>query len=146
MFHVLVRPASKLDQSGLERTAPRCRLIETGARCDNQRGTQLALNFCEQCESFRRDFRIRQNIFDCGELRFRQEKRVWLPVEQTFIDQLLRMNARAEDPDRPVNLGRNDGDQKCLRRLDHVRELHRPLRRLAFSKLARNGPGFRDDL
>jgi hypothetical protein len=56
------------------------------------------------------------------------------------------MNARAQDPDRLVNPGRNDGDQECLCRLDYMRELHRPLRSLAFSKFARNWLGFRDDL
>jgi hypothetical protein len=55
------------------------------------------------------------------------------------------MDARTNDPDSLVDLGRNRGDQKCLRRLNYVRKLHRALPSLAFSKSARNWLAPRDD-
>jgi len=60
-------------------------LIQTCARRDDNTRTGAALDLRQQRQSFSRDFRIGQNIFYCDKLRFRQEKRVWLPVEQTFV-------------------------------------------------------------
>ena len=94
----------------------------------------VALDLHQQRQSFRGNFRVGQNIFYRGQLGFRQEKRVWLPVEQTFVKQFLRMNAGTEDPDRGIDsvsvIGwksmarvRDYGGQKRLCRLYNVGKL-----------------------
>ena len=65
---------------------------------DARTGTDLH----EQRQPFRGNFRVGQNIFYRSELGFWQEKRVWLPVEQTVVKQFLRMNAGTEDPHRRI--------------------------------------------
>jgi hypothetical protein len=102
----------------------------------------------EQRQPFCRNFRVGQNIFYRGQLSFWQEKRVWLPVEHAFVKQFLRMNAATEDPNRGIDIlsiigcepmpqACDHGCEKRLRRLDHMRKLHRPLRplyRMEFSR------------
>jgi hypothetical protein len=92
----------------------------------------------EQREPFRCHFRVGQNIFNRSEFRFWQEKGIWLPIEQTFVKQFLRMNAGTKDPNRLVDLARDGGDEKCLRRLDDMRKVYRPLCSLNCAKLARD--------
>jgi hypothetical protein len=137
-LHFLVRPAPKANDRRLKRAALRRSLIETFARCHNQVRTGLALGLHEQHEPFRCDFWIGQNIFNRSEFRFRQEKRIWLPIQQTFVEHFLRMNAGTKNPNRLADLARDGGDQKCLRRLDDVRKPHRPLCSLDCAKFARN--------
>jgi hypothetical protein len=89
----------------------------------------------EQRQSFRRDLRVGQNIFDASQFGFWQEKRVRLPIEQAFVQHFLRMNARGEDPNCRIGkwtaLGRTAvtgiryyGRQERLRRLYHVRKFY----------------------
>ncbi len=131
VFHLCVCAAPKLGDSRLERAAFWRSLIETCARRDDDLRTSLALDLHEQRQPFSRDFRIGQNIFDCRELGFRQEKRIWLPVQQTVVKQFLRMNAGAEHPDLGISSlsitawtlmirVRDYGGQKRLSRLDDV--------------------------
>ena len=104
VFHVYVCSASDLGNGRLERAALWRRLTKTCAcRYDNAR-TSVALDLRKQCQPFSGDFRIGQNIFYCGQLSFWKEQRVWLPVEQTFVKQFLRMNARTEDPNRGIDI------------------------------------------
>ena len=144
-FHLFVCPALKLNDCGLEPAAPRRSLIETCPRCDNQTRTGLALDLREHRDPFRCNFRVRQNIFDGGELGFRQEERGGIPVEQALVEQFLGMNTATEDPNGLVDLARDCGDEKCLRRLDDVRELHWPLRFLDCAKFAHNWLAISDD-
>ena len=133
-----------MNDSRLQSAAFRRCLIETGARCNNQLPTGLALDLHEQREPFRCHFRVGQNIFNRSKFRFRQEERVRLPIEQTLVKQFLRMNAGTEDPNRVVSLKGDGSGQKCLRRLDDMREPHRPLRSLDCAKFARNRFARRD--
>jgi hypothetical protein len=77
-------------------------LIKTRARCHDDVLAGSAPDFHEDCQSFGGNFGIRQNIFGCCKLCFREEKRIRLPVEQTLVEQLLRMNAGAKDPNRRI--------------------------------------------
>src|SRR5436190_4797820 len=85
----------------------------------------FALNLAQQREPFRGDFRIRQNILDCGELGFRKEKSVRQPVEQALVKQLLRPDIGAEDPGGAADFSSDGGDQDRLGRLGHVRKCDR---------------------
>jgi len=91
----------------------------------------------EQRQPFSCDFRIGQNIFNSSQLCFWKEQRVRLPIEQAFITDFLRVNAGTEDPNggigilpiigwKPMPHVRDDGGQKRLRRLDHMRKLDGP--------------------
>ena len=71
------------------------RLIEAGVRCDDNVPTGILVDFREQREAFRRDFGIGQNVFDSGELGFRQEMRARQPIHQALIKQLLGANTWA---------------------------------------------------
>ena len=51
--------------------------------------TFFALYVREEREALRGDFEIGQNIFDSGELRFRQEERIRPPIEQGLVKQFL---------------------------------------------------------
>jgi hypothetical protein len=124
-------------------------LIETCTRRDDDTRTTVALDLHQQRQSFSRNFRIGQNVFYRDKLGFRQEKRVWPPVQQTLVKQFLRMNAGAEDPDRgissvpvigwtPMAHVRDYGGQKRLCRLYDVRKLYRPLSLSYRVKLARD--------
>jgi len=103
----------------------------------------------KQRQPFSSDFRIGQDIFDSSKLRFRQEQRIGLPVEQAFVKHFLGMNAGAKDP----NCGISDlpfiesmavirfcdyGSQKWLRRLDHVRKSYGPFMPLYRVEFARD--------
>ncbi len=114
-FHLLRSSASKLNGSGGESARFGRGLIEAGAGRDDNVRPRIALDQRKQRETFGRDFRVRQNVFDRGEFCFRQEKRVGTPVEQTFVQQFLRVNARAEDPNRLVDLACERSDEKWLR-------------------------------
>jgi hypothetical protein len=69
----------------LQRAALWRTLIEAVARRDDNAGPAVTLDFCEQRQSFRCDFRIRQNVFDRCKLCLWEEKRIWLPIKQTFV-------------------------------------------------------------
>ena len=101
-FHLRGHTALKLGDGRFERAVLRRSLIETRARCHDDVLARSPPDFHEDCQSFGGNFRIRQNIFGCCKLCFREEKRVRLPVEQTFVEQLLRMNAGAKDPNRAI--------------------------------------------
>ena len=101
-------------------------MIEAGASCNNDVRSGIALDERKQGESFGRDLRVGQDIFDRGKFCFRQEERIRLPVEQTLVEQFLGMNARAEDPNRLVDVVRERGDEKRLRRINDVRKRDRP--------------------
>src|SRR4029453_2388958 len=138
MFHLRVRSAPKLSDSGLEHIAAwRC-LIETCTRCDDQMGPGPALDLRKQREPFGCHFWIGQNVFDGGKLGFRQEKRVRMPVQQALVNQFLRMNVGTEDPNCLVDPMGDGGGEKRLRRLSDMWELHRPLRYLVCAKFARD--------
>ena len=83
VFHLYVCSASELGNSRLERAAVWRRLIETCARRDDD--ARAGTDLYEQRQPFRGNFRVGQNIFYRRQLGFWQEKRVWLPVEQTFV-------------------------------------------------------------
>ena len=85
LFHLCCCAACELDNSRLQRAALWRTLIEAGARRDDNAGPAVTLDFCEQRQSFRCDFRIRQNVFDRRKLGLWKEKRIWLPVKQTFV-------------------------------------------------------------
>src|SRR5215831_862186 len=99
-IHVDVCAAPQLHGGRLERARTRGRLIETCPCGHDDTRAVGALEFHEQRQPFGRNLGIGQNIFNGGKLSFRKKKRVWLPVEQCFVKQLLRMNAGTEHPDR----------------------------------------------
>ncbi len=101
-------------------------LIEAGASCNDDVRSCIALEERKQGEAFGRNLRVRQDIFDRGKFCFRQEERVRLPVEQTLVEQFLGMNARAEDPNRLVDVARDGGNEECLGRIDDVGKDDRP--------------------
>ena len=109
-FHLLICPASKLNEGGLECAASWSSLIEAGAGGDDQLRRLLALKLREQRKPFSRDLGVWQDIFDRSEFHLRQKKRVRLPVKQTFIEQFLGMDAGTKDPNRVFDLGRDSGD------------------------------------
>ena len=96
--HRLVRAAFDPQRGRLQRAQLRRRLIEAGARGDDEMRSGFARNSAEQREAFRGDFRIGQNVFDRGEFRFREKERVGHPVQKTLVENLLRANRRADDP------------------------------------------------
>ena len=145
VFHLLICPASKVNEGGLEGVASGSSLIEAGAGGDDQPRRLLALKLREQGKPFSRDFGVGQNIFDRSEFRFRKKERVRLPVKQTFIEQFLGMDAGTKDPNRVFDLGRDSGDYECLCWLNHVRKLDRLLRSLDCSKFARDWFALRND-
>ena len=109
----------------------------------------VALDLQKQRQPFRCDFRIGQDIFDPGQLCFWQEQRIWLPVEQAFVKDFLRMNAGAEDPNCGISsLPLIDstavmsicehGSQKRLRRLDYMGKSYGPLSPLYRLEFARD--------
>src|SRR4029078_13584886 len=85
-FHLQRRPALKLGDCRFQRPALRRSLIETRPCCDDDASAGSAPDFQKDCEAFRSNFRIRQNILRRCKLSFRKEKRVRLPVEQTFVE------------------------------------------------------------
>ena len=143
-LHLLVGTSLKLNNRGLECAAPWRSMVETLARCDNEMWTALARDLCQQREPFRRDFRVGQDIFNRSEFRFRKEKRGRIPVEQALVKQFLRMNTGTEDPNRLIDLACDGGNEKCLRRLDDVRKLDRPLPSLDCAKFASSWLARRD--
>ena len=156
-FHVRVFSAPKTGDSGFKRAAFRSGLIETCSRCDDDARTGPALDLHEQRQPFGCNFRVGQHIFDGCKLGFRQKQRIRLPIQQTFVNQFLRMNVGTEDPNRGVGRPpiissrftpgvRNGGGQKCLRRLDHVRKLDGPLSSLYCSPFPRDWFARRDTL
>src|SRR2546421_10188068 len=93
----------------------------------------------QQREPFCRDLRIRQNIFDRGELCFRKKERVWVPVEQTFVEQFLRTHARTNNPKRARNVFGKRGHKKRLRRFRDMRERDGKVSRLDVTQFLRDG-------
>jgi hypothetical protein len=96
-----------------------------------------AFDLQKQRQPFRCDFRIGQDVFDPGQFWFWQKQRIWLPVQQAFVKDLLRMNAGAEDPNCGIGsvpfinstgvMGMCDyRSQKRLRRLDHMGKSNGP--------------------
>ena len=96
--------------------------FETRACRDDHVRAAFAFERGQKREALRRDFRVGQNIFDGCKFGFGQKLRVRMPVEQSFVKQFLRANARAKDPYRFIELAGEDGDEKSLRRLDDVRK------------------------
>jgi len=101
-FHLRGRSALKLGDGRFQRAVLRRSLIETRACCYDDVSNGSAPHLHKDCQPFGGDFRIRQNIFGRCKLCFREEKRIRLPVEQTFIEQLLRMNTGTKDPNRGI--------------------------------------------
>ena len=141
--------APEFNNRRFKASAFRCSLIETCACCHDDAWTGVAFDLQKQRQPFGCDFRIRQYIFDPAQLCFREKKRIWLPVEQAFVENFLGMNAGAEDPNRGIcsllfteptsviGIGENCS-QKRLRRLDHMRKLYRPFSSLYRLELARD--------
>jgi hypothetical protein len=111
----------------------------------------------KQCQSFRCDFWIGQDIFDPSQLGFWQEKGIWLPVEQAFVKHFLGMNAGTEDPNCgigsvtfrtvPTVISICDyGGQKWLSRLDYVGKFHGPSSPFDRLEVARDSFARRDAL
>ena len=92
----------KFGDDRFQRAVLRRSLIETRACCYDDVSAGSASDLHEDCQSFGGDFRIRQDIFGRSKLCFREEKRIRLPVEQTFVERLLRMNAGTKDPNRGI--------------------------------------------
>ena len=124
-------------------------MIEACARCNDDPRASVPPDLQEQREPFSCNFRIGQNIFHSSQLGFWKEQRVRLPVEQAFIKDFLSVNVGAEDPEygigsmlcivqTPARSICDDGDQKRLRRLDHVRKLDGPLAPLYCVEFARD--------
>src|SRR6266446_647181 len=111
-FHFFRRAVSKLDESGEERARFGRGLIEAGASCNNDVRSGIALDERKQGEALGRDLRVGQDIFDRDKICFRQEERVRLPGKQTLVEQFLGMNARAEDPNRLVDVARDGGNEE----------------------------------
>ena len=61
------------------------------------------LNPAEEREPFRGDLLVGQNVFDREKFGLGQEERVRQPVGQALVEQLLRPDARADDPERLRN-------------------------------------------
>jgi len=101
-FHLDACSTPKLCKRGLKRATSWRSLIETRARCDDDVPTDSALDLHKHCQPFSRYFGVGQNILYSRKLGFRQEKRIWQPVEQTFKKQFLRMNSGAEDPNHGI--------------------------------------------
>ncbi len=101
-FHLQRDTALKFGDGRFQRVMIRRSLIETRACCHDDVLAGFPPDFHEDCQSFSGNFRIGQNIFGCCKLCFREEKRIRLPVEQTFVEQFLRMNAGAKDPNRGI--------------------------------------------
>jgi len=135
-----------LNNRRFKASAFRCSLIETCACRHDDPRAGVAFDLQKQRQPFRCDFRIGQDIFDPGQLCFWQEQRIGLPVEQAFVKEFLRMNARAEHPNCGIsNLPFidstaamsvcEDGSQKRLPGLDYMRKSYgpfSPLYRLEF--------------
>src|SRR6476661_4934583 len=85
----------------------------------------LALNAAEQRQAFGGDFRIGQNIFDGSEFCLGKEEGVRFPIQESFVKQLLRANARTQDPERSRNFSGDCGDEKGLGRFGDVRKSDR---------------------
>ena len=85
-FHLPDRPALKLGDGRIQRAVFRRSLIETRACCYDDVSAGSASDLHQDCQSLGGNFRIRQNIFGRCKLCFRKEKRVRLPVEQTFVE------------------------------------------------------------
>jgi hypothetical protein len=69
-----------------------------------------------------------------------------MPVEQALVNQFLRMNIGAENPNCSVDPMSDGGDEKRLCRLGDLRELDRPLRSIDCAKFARDRLAGRNDL
>src|SRR4051794_36308282 len=94
----------------------------------------LALDAGQERKPFCRDLRIRQDVFDRCDFRFGEKERVWRPVQQSFVKQLLRSNARTEDPKTFWNFSGDSRNQKGLGRFGNVgkRDRTHPFRDLAY--------------
>src|SRR5206468_5783741 len=85
-FHRQGRPALKLGDCRFQRAVFRRSLVETRACCYDDVSAGSAPDLHQDCQSLGGNFLIRQNIFSSCKLCFREEKRVRLPVEQTFVE------------------------------------------------------------
>ena len=138
-------PASQAEDRGVQRRRIRRGLVERRAGGDDEVRTFLALKAVEQREPFRRDLRIRQDIFDGGELGFRKEERVGLPVQQTFVKQFLGSDTRAKDPERFPDFFGDCRDEKCLGGLSDVGKGDRAHSSSDLAQFLRDRVGLRDD-
>src|SRR5438067_2444880 len=102
--------SAQSEDSGIQRRRIWRRLIERGASRDNEVRPFLALDPIKEREPFRRDLGIGQNIFDGRQFRFRKKERVRLPVQQTFVEQFLGADIRAQHPKRFPDFSRERGD------------------------------------
>src|SRR5438105_4415105 len=138
MLHHRNTPAFDLQSCGRNSAAFRCRLIETGARADNDVWPSLAIDPREERETFGRDLGIGEYIFDRGEVGFRQEAHAWKPTQNRFGKGILRAYAGARNPNvcsiailamiiggTPMPRPRDDGAEKCLGRFNDVRKFYR---------------------
>ncbi|PYJ25610.1 MAG: hypothetical protein DME91_03010 [Verrucomicrobia bacterium] len=146
ILHIFGDPPAKLNKGGLECTVLRRGLVEACARCNNEKGDRRSLDLRKQCEPFRGDFRIRQNVVDRGKFSFRQEMRGRMPIQQAFMEQFLGMNAGTKNPKCLVDMACDGSDEKCLRRLDDMRKCYRASRSLNCVKSWRDWFALRNNL
>ena len=116
---------------------------ETG-RDDHSRSISF-FELRQQAQTFCRDLRIRQDIFYGGELGFRQKSGPGNPVEQTFIEKLLRSDVRSNHPNYLVDLLRDGRDKERLSAFDDMRKASWRSRRSRLLEFGSDGRRFRDE-
>ncbi len=103
--------------------------------------TSFARNAAEEGEPLRGNLRIRDDVFDRREFRFRQEECLGIPVQEGFIEQLLRAHRGANDPEGAAYFARERGDEKRLGCFGHMGKSDRRLPGSKRPELRRDGLG-----
>ena len=120
LFHRRIGAAFDLQSGGGNRAAFRRGLIETRARGDDDVRPAFAVDLSEERESFGRDFGIGENVFDRREFGFGQKLYIGKPIEDCFVKRILSPYGWAKDPNRFLNVPRDDGAEKCPGRWNDV--------------------------
>ena len=117
-------------------------MIERETGRDDHAWSISFFKLSQKVQAFCRNLRIGQDIFDGGELGFGQKSRLRDPVEQAFIEKLLRPNIRSNHPNCLADVLPDRRDEERLGAFDDMRKTNRRFPRSKVREFGSDGRRF----